>query len=217
MDMYPPVVKKRSFLGTLFCCVACIVVVGILSGAAVVLYGMNIADRKSDTLLGVITQGVEALPELVESLPPFFADLVNDERRLDYADQLDVSVRLVGEPANAAERFPVVEVRNRGAEVVSLLSMRIVLLDNQGNAIAEVNEWAATPVAVDHDWRGPLMPGATRRFPASRHFCRFGAAIEGTSVEAEITDVRIWRGHAAEKDTGNARAPIAATRPAGDA
>jgi hypothetical protein len=52
------------------------------------------------------------------------------------------------------------------------------------------DQYAATPAAADHDWRGPLLPGATRRFAVGG--CRLpgGAA----KAELEITDIRVWSG-----------------------
>jgi len=82
-----------------------------------------------------------------------------------------------------------VQVVNNGREVVSLLSLRVIVLNENNEIISESNEWAATPFAADDDWRGPLMPGSNRRFTAS-----YGRAIPFSSVddlraEVEVTDI----------------------------
>jgi hypothetical protein len=170
------------------------VVTLIVSGTGIILYGMNIADRKSGNLVEFVEQAVQNLPEIVESLPPVLADAVNAERHPEYAEFLDVSVRLSNQTTRNGHRTPVVEVRNVGDEVVSLMSMRIVLLGESGDPIGEMNEWVATPFAADHDWRGPLMPGSTRQFPVRRHYYgrHYGESDPAVDVSYEITEIRIW-------------------------
>jgi len=117
---------------------------------------------------------------------------VNDERRPDYVKKLEVSARLVPVQDRDGRLRPVVEIRNKGDEVVSLLSFRVVVFDADGRPIWESNEWGATPIAAELPWRGPLMPGATRSFPC-RPLCDGGRHSEDLRVQTEITDVRVWR------------------------
>jgi len=191
--------RHRSFLATLAWGVSMAAVVLIVSLAGIIVYGMNIADRKANTLVGLTEAGLRALPDLRRSLPPALADMLNDVRSPDYRDQLEVTARLAMVPCRADRRDqgnrerirPVIEIRNRGKEVVSLLSMRVTVLNEDDVPIAASNEWAATPMAIDEKWCGPLMPGATARI--------VGSPLPGDHrspdkcrAEATITDVRLW-------------------------
>jgi hypothetical protein len=187
------VVKKRmSFLSVLVLSATAIIVTVILSASGIAVYGLGILDAKTDSLTGLISEAVRGLPEIRKALPPALADAINDERRPEYRDQLDVSVRLVGADRDGYLRT-VVEVTNRGDELVSLLGMRIVGLDGDGDPLFERNTLAATPLQIDDDWRGPLLPHETRRFSIWHYHLRNGTPVE---VAYEITDVRVWRGNA---------------------
>ena len=181
----------RSFLSSLVLGSSLVVVTLIVSVTTVVVYGMNVIDRKTGNVFELAGATVQSLPELIDSLPPVLADLIDDQRRPDYADQLDVSVRLADVRGSKGVR-PVVLVHNRGDEVVSLMSMRIVILNGRDEPITEINEWGATPIAADHQWRGPLLPGAKRHFAAGRRFHGKNLQRDGLRVEFEITDVRVW-------------------------
>jgi hypothetical protein len=176
-----------------------VAVTGIAGLTSIVLYGMNIADRKTGNLMDCVQQAVRSLPEIRESLPPVFADALNDQRAPDYIDQLDVSARI----AKTTDRHgpsarPVLEIRNKGDRTVSLMSMRVVVVNDDGDPIAEINTWGATPLAVDdNEWRGPLMPGATRLIPLNSWHLREIPRDENLRVECEITEVRTWTPHTA--------------------
>ncbi len=196
MDRYPPTItqKKRGFFSTVAWGISATVVTLIISTSSIILYGMNIADRKTGSLYELIEFGVDSLPQLAEALPPFLSDAINDERRPEYAEELNITARLA--KSEYGRLRPVVVVENDGDEVVSLMSMRIVLLDEDGNPLSEVNEWVATPIAGDDDeWRGPLLPGETRRFRARMQYgCRRDKQDAAVDVAYEITEIRTWRG-----------------------
>jgi hypothetical protein len=191
------VVQRRSFLSTLAMSLGALGVTATLAVAAVVLYGMNIADRKSDSLAGVFETAIRGLPNLQKALPPVLADLLSDRRRPDYARQLVVSARLVpGE--DGFGRRALIEVENKGSELVTLLSLRVVVLDEEGSPVAERNEWPATPIAVDdNDWPGPLLPGAKRRVTTGFWHPRLDPRVAGLNVEVEVTDIRVWKAEGA--------------------
>ena len=181
----------RSFFSTLVLGGSLVVVTLIGSATVLAVYALNIVDRKTGNVFEFAEVAVQSVPDLIESLPPVLADLIDDERRPEYAEQLDVSVKLADAGGYKGVR-PVVLVHNRGDEVVSLMSMRIVILNDQGDPVSEFNEWGATPIAADRDWRGPLLPGATRRFTAGWRSYRDKLQRDSLRVEYEITDVRIW-------------------------
>ncbi len=186
--------RRRSFLSTVALGLSGVIVTTLLCVTTIVLYGASIIDAKTGNIFEFAEAVVQGLPELAESLPPAIADVLNDRRQPDYADQLDVSVSLADDTHRRGIR-PVVVVRNKGDEVVSLLSMRIVVMNEDGEPLSELNEWAATPFAADHDWRGPLLPGAQRRFATNHRFVGKSLSADHLEVDYEITDIRVWEGN----------------------
>jgi hypothetical protein len=77
-------------------------------------------------------------------------------------------------------------------EVVSLLSLRILILDAQNQPLCESQEWAATPLAADNGWRGPIMPGARRHFVCDRGCGYNRNSTSDLNTEVEITELRVW-------------------------
>ncbi len=172
----------------------CLLTVIVVCTAGLGLYALNVVDRKATTVLdmggSVVGALPEILPELQESLPPVLADALHDERRPDYRSEVDVSVRMASRDAHGRHRL-VLEVENRGQEVLSMLAVRVVLVDAEETPVRSVVTYLATPLAVDHDWPGPLMPDS-KRLSGLMVFC----GDEGLTARAEITDLRLWRGPA---------------------
>lgn len=165
--------------------------VGIFAGAAVVLYTLRIIDNKASALIGFAGNTVESLPELIASLPPAIGDVLSDRRAPDYAANLDLSVRFVANEQSEGVR-PVVTVTNKGKEVVSMLAVRVAALDARKVPVREWTEVVATPIAVDDDWRGPLMPGATRHVVLSSWRSFPADKAESISAAPEISELRVW-------------------------
>ncbi len=197
--------NKRSFLATLALGVSSILAILVLCVAGIFIYGMNIADRKTDNLLDFVGEIARQVPQLKESLPPILGDAISDERSVSYQSELEVGVKVVLLRPESGEIQPVVEIKNGGDQVVSFLSMRIVLLDPEGLPVAEISEWAATPIANgDNSWRGPIFPGSKRLFRARSHRLRDqrwlvfdpddpdGVRLNGVRGEVEITELRVW-------------------------
>lgn len=184
--------KRMSFLAVAMISLAAIIVTVVLSVVGLGLYGLSILDRRAGNLGELISDVAGVLPEIREALPPALADSINDERRLDYLQNLDIRVRMKGEDRQGGSKG-VVQVTNRGEEVVSLLAMRVVGLDDDGDPVFEDNVWAATPIQIDQDWRGPLLPGSTRRFPVRCYFSH-----EAVEWSHEVTEIRVWRGEPPE-------------------
>ena len=201
-DSPPPVVKKRlSFLSVLVMCITTIIVTAIVSGSGVLVYGVRMIDRKADTLPKLVAQVAESLPALYDALPPAIVDAVDDERAPEYLANLKIKVQLRGDADRWGRRRAVVEVENTGDETVSLLTMRIVALDGDGEPLGEERTWAASPIQMDNSWRGPILPHTTRRFVVR---CREDEEV--SSVSHEVTDIRVWRGYedeAGKDDDGN--------------
>jgi hypothetical protein len=165
--------------------------VGIAAGTCVILYSLRIIDRKAETVLDFAEKTVDSLPELVSALPPAL-DVLSGRRAPDYADKLDVAVRFTANDKADGIR-PVLTILNKGSEVVSMLAVRVVALDARSVPVREWTEVVATPIAIDDEWRGILMPGAPRYvvLPSSRAFSPDqAAALTGV---VEISELRIWQ------------------------
>ncbi len=192
MNDFPQIIYKRhTFLSALAMGLSAIIIAFIVSCTVVIIYGMNFAGDKSEEVVALAEQAIRGLPKLQESLPPVLADMLDDHRQPDYATQLDITASTILLPADKGTVKTTIEVINNGKEVVSLLSMRVVVLTSQNEIITESNEWGATPIAADHDWRGPLMPGSKRYFVTSHKALPVFSADE-LKTEVEITDIRIW-------------------------
>ena len=198
MNDFPQIIYKRhTFLSALAMGLSAIIIAFIVSCTVVIIYGMNFAGNKSEEVVALAEKAISGLPELQEALPPVLADMLDDRRQPDYVTQLDITASTILLPADKGTVKTTIEVANNGKEVVSLLSMRVVVLTSQNEIITESNEWGATPIAADHDWRGPLMPGSKRYFVTSHKALPVFSADE-IKTEVEITDIRTWN---SEKET----------------
>lgn len=161
--------KKRSFLSTLILGLSAITVTVIVCLVAIVLYGMNIADRRIEDFIG--------------------------HRQTVYHSQLSITARLVPDRYRGGLR-PSIEVQNNGDEVVSFLSMNVTVVDESGNPLDQWTVWGATPIALDGELRGPLLPSSKRRVlaPTSHRMSSPGNG-DDLRVEVEVTDIRIWVDH----------------------
>ncbi len=194
MSDYPKITYRRhTFLSALALGVSAIVIALIVSCTVVIIYGIHFAGEKSEKLVSLVEDAIQGLPALQKSLPPVFADMLDDHRQPDYSAQLEITAKTVPVPEQNGRMRTSVRVVNNGPEVVSLLSLRVVILNAQDQIVAESNEWAATPFAADDDWPGPLMPGSRRNFAAS-HGGLSASSPEDLKTEVEITDIRIWSG-----------------------
>jgi hypothetical protein len=198
-DSGATVVRKRmSFLTALVCSAAAVTIAIILSITGITIYGMNLIDKKTDNLAGLIQETVKALPAVRESLPPALSDAFNDERHPEYLQNLVISSKLVEEQGN--QKWPrsrvVVEVQNNGNEVVTLLSLRLVALDGNGDPVREWHTWAATPLQLEDEWRGPLLPHETRRLAV---WCK--SSEQPAKITHEVSEVRLWIKDAAKTVT----------------
>lgn len=162
----------------------------IASATTVVLYTMRIADGNAAKLLRFADNTIDGLPELIKSLPPALADALHDRRAPEYVSNIDVKVKFIRDEAAGVVR-PVLTVTNTGTEVVSMLAVHVAAMDENGTPRNDWTHVVATPLTIDDDWRGPLMPGSTRHVVLSGS--RSLASQSDTLVAvAEIGDVRVW-------------------------
>ena len=186
--------NRMSPLTAFFLGVFGIGAVSIGASAVVVLYGMRIVDTKASAVMTFVGGTVDGLPEFIDALPPALADLLNDRRAPEYAANLDIDVGFVADERTGRFR-PAVSITNKGDEVVSLLAIRVAVLNEQHLPVREWTEVMATPIAIDNQWRGPLMPGDTRHALLSSY--RRGIQVDQMSTikaATEISEIRVWRG-----------------------
>ncbi len=178
--------KRMSFLASLVWGICSVIMVTVICSSGIIFYGLHIVDIKSDGLQDLIGHSLEGLPAVVKSVP-ILADALSDERRLDYVDDLDIEMSFTEHPCRQDRMQAVVTVANRGQELVSMLSVRVVVTDDRGNIVAEDVEFVATPFPLDQDLPGPLMPGSTRRVTTGSF-----KKIENPTAEYEISEIRVW-------------------------
>lgn len=202
------IVNKSGFLSSLAKGVFGTLAVAIVCASALGFYGMRMFDRHVGQLLSgagaLVPEVIEALAAWQKALPPALADALNDRRAPEYATSLAVAARICPNSGRGGGQVAVVEVANQGAEAVTLHALRLVVEDGQGVPLEERIVYAATPLAVEDEWRGPLWPGQTRRIA-----WRLSGSTAGVSVTAETTDLRVWCGPAATgaADAGAPPAP----------
>ncbi len=181
-------VSRHGFLSSLVLGLCGMISITVVCATAVGLYGLYIVDDKIEELVGASPDMVEALTDWQQALPPALADAIDDRRDISYRPMVDASVELLGTDSRSAT--PVIEVVNQGDKVVTLLSMRVTVEDDEGIPDREMTVYAATPITIDHEWRGPLLPGSTRRFALRSG--RLGR--DATLATLEITELRVWNG-----------------------
>ena len=193
MSDYPHVTyKKHTFLSALAMGLSAVIITFVISGTVVVIYGLHFAGEKSERLICLAEDAVRGLPEFQKSLPPILADVLNDRRQQDYCKQLEITASTKLLPDRHGTMRTSIQVVNNGREVVSLLSLRTVVLNEENEILTESNEWAATPFAAEDEWRGPIMPGSSRYF-TSYHGRRYPLiSIDDLKTEVEVTDIRVW-------------------------
>ena len=193
MSDYPKVTyRKHTFLSSLAMGLSAVVITIVVSCTVLIIYGIHFAGERSDKLVSIVGNAIEGLPDLQKALPPALADVLDDRRDPSYVDKLEISAVTALTPDQHRTIRTRIEVVNKGDEIVSLLSLRIVVFGQDGRILSESNEWAATPIAADHEWRGPLMPGSHRYLVS--HCYRSLPVFLGDELrtEVEVTDLRIW-------------------------
>jgi len=176
-----------SFLSSLVWGICSVIMVTVICASALVFYSLAIVDTKADSVVELVEDLIGGdIPGIAKSVP-ILADALNNERRLEYVDDLDISVRLDEHPQRHDLMQAVVSVANEGQEQVSLLCMRVVITDGKGRIVDEDTECIATPIPLDDNMPGPLLPGYTRRLTVGTF-----KSIEDPSAEYEISEIRVW-------------------------
>jgi hypothetical protein len=187
------VVKKSGFLNGLFYGFFGFLITTVLCATGLAVYGLSIADSKAVQALSTAERLVTGVPEwvdgMLDALPPVIADALHDRRDPSYRQQVDVTVRPVRAGRSGSINRAAVEVTNNGPETISLMAVRVVLLDDDGAAAHERVVYVATPLAIEDEWRGPLLPGSTRKLSMAV----YGVKPGDYEVSHEITELRVWQ------------------------
>lgn len=186
----PVVVRRGGFLSAVAYGVFGTLTTLIVCAAALGAYALHVADSKVDAVFGAGRSVLTALPELREALPPVMADALNDRRAPAYRESVELRASLA-ETGDDRYREVVIDATNNGDETITLLAVRVVLVGEGGVPLRSLSTYAATPAMIDEEWRGPILPGSTRRCGVTVYHCPPNAALE-----AEITDLRVWNGPA---------------------
>jgi len=180
---------RMSPLTALFTGIWVLGVVIIGAATTITLYAMRMVDGKVSAISTLAGKTIEDLPELVDSLQPAL-DSFAGRRAPEYLKYVKVDVDLVKDERTSGRRA-VLSITNDGDDVISMLAVRVAALDGAGSAVHEWTEVVATPLAIDDDWRGVLMPHATRHIVL--HPCRWSTtevAGEPSAVH-EISEIRV--------------------------
>lgn len=203
------IVNKGGFLSSLVRGVFGTIMVVVICGTALGLYGMRMVNGKADMLVenGVrITERLlEALPEWQKAMPPQVADALVDRRAPDYRDQVEVTARVVNDRGNDVV---VVEVTNHGDEIISMLPLRVVMEDSDGVPIMQESVYAVSPVQICDEWPGPLWPNSgPRKIKLADYRFR---GVHNANATVEITDLRVAMAVEVESQAPAVEAPSGA-------
>lgn len=174
----------KGIFGLAMTLVICVTVLGVLGITTV---NSNVG-RILEGGFGSVSAILDGSAEWQSILPPAIADAVNDRRDIGYLENLGVAGTFVS--VDEEEGSVAIEVTNNGDKIVSLMTVRVLLADDSVPS-AEFVVPVATPLSIDCDegWRGPLLPGATRKIiePVWR--------VHGEpELSYEVTEVRVWAG-----------------------
>ena len=196
------VVKRDGFFTAIVKGLFGIVVVLIICGTVFGVFGI----AKLDQNFKLATSGVlQILPEWQKTLPPVIADALSDKREPEYRKSVKIETKLVagekeaddesaddddrprGRHGHDAPATLVMNVTNNGDETVSVLALRVVAEDEKGVPRWQQSIYAATPLVLDCNWVGPLLPGSTKKLS----FSVWGAGAADWKPSVEIADIRV--------------------------
>jgi hypothetical protein len=205
--------RRHTFLSSLALGLSAIIITLLVSSTVVALYVVYLASEKSEMVLTLAKDAVHGLPEFTKSLPPALSDMLDDRREPKYTQELTISAKTVSQPDEYGRIRTEIEIVNNGDAVVSLLSLRIALLDDKEQLFCESQEWAATPVAAEASWRGPILPGSKRHIVCNAG-CPWGTSP--TSVlnpQIEVTELRVWNDTKGQNSPAEATAAVQPAEP----
>jgi hypothetical protein len=180
------IVNKSGFWASLVKGVFGTIIVILLCTTALGIYAMSVFKSSATQFAeGVLSN----LPEWSQALPPFPGHALNAHRALEYRDNLEIRTRLLPCGGRDDCRMVVVEIANKGDQVVSLATMHVTVEDKSDNPLLDLPIVAATPLQMGCELRGPIQPGQTRQIPN-----RVVRVVGEPKVGVELTDLWVWSG-----------------------
>jgi hypothetical protein len=210
------IVRKGGFLSSLFSGLFGFLIAVVVCASGLGFYALHMVDSKVDGLFTITRDVISGLPEWQRNLPPLVAEMLDDRRAPDYRDDVEITVQMAPSPDDSTREVTVVRVANNGSETITVLALNVVLENANGVPVSERRVYAATPITVDEDdWRGPLLPGESRRFVVGCHGrCRVDQ-IGGLEASVGVSELRIWNGpHAQQPETSDGGHAVVEGRPA---
>ncbi|MBN2446626.1 MAG: hypothetical protein JXO22_07870 [Phycisphaerae bacterium] len=210
MSSQPSVIvnKKGGFLTALVQGIFGFLIVTVICASIIGIYGLWVVDKKTTDAIGfvhsVTDESFDLVAKLSENLrhwreiaPPMLADALSDERRVEYAEDLDVDISVVPTEDSKHTGHILVEVTNHGAQAVTWLTARVEISPDGRVPEQEYITAIATPITFQCDedkLRGPLLPGSTRRYVLTGGDCwhRPVEIPREARVSHEITELRVW-------------------------
>lgn len=132
----------------------------VASGTLLTMRGMSIFEHNVARVVDFAQVAIEDLPQTIKDVSPLISEFVG-ERNLDYAKNVAVTVKLAQRPGSKTLR-PALQVENKGNQPINLMTIRVAALTAQNLPVAEWTEVVATPLGIENEWRGPLVPNQTR-------------------------------------------------------
>lgn len=187
-NMPAVIVRKGGFLSAFFHGLFGFLTAVVVCASALGFYGLHIVNDTASGLFALGGDVVSGLPQWKQALPPMLAEALDDRRAPDYRAQVDISVQTVKPWGEPDRPITVIEVGNNGPETITVLAVNVVLEDEDGVPVREFRTYAATPLTIDEgDWRGPLLPGSTRKFTE-----RCGGHRGAVKAVVEVAELRLW-------------------------
>ncbi len=185
-------VRKHTFLSSAAMSLSAVIITVLISCTVVALYAVHLASEKSERVIALAQSAVRGLPEFTKSLPPALSDMLDDRREPQYCNELAISAKVLPPTSPRGGVRTAIEITNNGEAVVSLLSLRVTLHDDKDQLLCESLEWAATPMAADGGWRGPILPGSRRQFVCHAGCMWDADPADIVNAQIEITELRVW-------------------------
>lgn len=210
MSTQPSVIvnKRSGFFTALVQGFFMMVVTALICVTLLASIAMLVFNQRSSDIFSFGNNIINKLERWPAIVPPIVADMFQTERSVEYLEAIEIEVERI--PTGDGHAMLMIEVQNKGDEVISWLTVHAVAFEGDGLPIGEKALNLVTPFTFPtdqhadmEDVRGPLLPGSTRKIPIVDEDLPYDV-----EVELEITDLRIWRKSTSERSEATAVAPI---------
>lgn len=198
------VVNKGGFLSAAVKGIFGTIMVVVVCATALGLYGIRVIDTQA----GALTRLLATLPEWQRAVPPAIADALNDRRAPEYRSELEIKSRVEITDKDRGGGVLLIDVKNNGKDIVSLMSVRAVVEVASDVRRLELPITVATPIQIECEWRGPLLPGEQRQIAE-----RLCGVVGDPKVSVELNELRVWNGPMPKAEATTAVAASPAVTP----